>query len=214
MLGTAEVTLAVARRSTSCPPARPVVVDPVMVAESGARLLDARRPARARARRSCRARPCSRRTCPRRGCSSARELGARRRDEDAEAEALARAVLALGPRVVVLTGGHRARAVDLFLDSDGRRVGGEHRGRAPPRRRRARLRLHALLGARRPAGPRPHAAARPRAPPARSRERRSRTGCATSARAPARSTSLGPRRGCARDRERRAPRPFAIIGGR
>jgi hydroxymethylpyrimidine/phosphomethylpyrimidine kinase len=38
-------------------------------------------------------------------------------DEDAEVEALARAVLALGPRVVVLTGGHRARAVDLFLDS-------------------------------------------------------------------------------------------------
>ena len=38
---------------------------------------------------------------------------------DAEAEALARAVLALGPRIVVLTGGHRARAVDLFLDSAG-----------------------------------------------------------------------------------------------
>jgi hydroxymethylpyrimidine/phosphomethylpyrimidine kinase len=42
-------------------------------------------------------------------------------DEDAEAEALARAVLALGPRIVVLTGGHRARAVDLFLDSSGDR---------------------------------------------------------------------------------------------
>jgi hydroxymethylpyrimidine/phosphomethylpyrimidine kinase len=38
-------------------------------------------------------------------------------DEDAEAEALARAVLALGPRIVVLTGGHRARVVDLFVDS-------------------------------------------------------------------------------------------------
>ena len=39
-------------------------------------------------------------------------------DEDAEeVEALARAVLALGPGVVVLTGGHRARAIDLFLDS-------------------------------------------------------------------------------------------------
>jgi hydroxymethylpyrimidine/phosphomethylpyrimidine kinase len=40
-------------------------------------------------------------------------------DEDDEAEALVRAVLALGPRVVVLTGGHRARAADLFLDSSG-----------------------------------------------------------------------------------------------
>ncbi|MGA2166200.1 MAG: bifunctional hydroxymethylpyrimidine kinase/phosphomethylpyrimidine kinase, partial [Solirubrobacteraceae bacterium] len=36
----------------------------------------------------------------------------------AEAEALARAVLALGPRIVVLTGGHRTRAIDLFLDGD------------------------------------------------------------------------------------------------
>jgi hydroxymethylpyrimidine/phosphomethylpyrimidine kinase len=32
-------------------------------------------------------------------------------------QALARALLALGPRAVVLTGGHRARAVDLFVDS-------------------------------------------------------------------------------------------------
>jgi hydroxymethylpyrimidine/phosphomethylpyrimidine kinase len=37
---------------------------------------------------------------------------------DAEAAELARAVLALGVDAVVLTGGHRARAVDLFLDSD------------------------------------------------------------------------------------------------
>jgi hydroxymethylpyrimidine/phosphomethylpyrimidine kinase len=38
-------------------------------------------------------------------------------EDEREAEALARAVLALGPRVVVLTGGHRARAADLFLDA-------------------------------------------------------------------------------------------------
>jgi hydroxymethylpyrimidine/phosphomethylpyrimidine kinase len=37
--------------------------------------------------------------------------------EDAEAEALARAVLALGPQIVVLTGGHRERASDLFIDA-------------------------------------------------------------------------------------------------
>ena len=31
---------------------------------------------------------------------------------------MTRAVLAMGPRCVVLTGGHRARTVDLFLDAD------------------------------------------------------------------------------------------------
>jgi hydroxymethylpyrimidine/phosphomethylpyrimidine kinase len=40
-------------------------------------------------------------------------------DESAEALELIGAVLALGPRCVVLTGGHRERAVDLFLDADG-----------------------------------------------------------------------------------------------
>ncbi len=40
MLGTAEVTLAVARAIDELPAGTPVVVDPVMVAESGARLLD------------------------------------------------------------------------------------------------------------------------------------------------------------------------------
>ncbi len=41
------------------------------------------------------------------------------RDEDAQAERLARVVLALGPRALVLTGGHRVRAVDLFVDRAG-----------------------------------------------------------------------------------------------
>ena len=40
MLGTVEVTLAVARALDELPPGTPVVVDPVMVAESGARLLE------------------------------------------------------------------------------------------------------------------------------------------------------------------------------
>ncbi len=40
-------------------------------------------------------------------------------DEQDEAEALIRAVLALGPGVVVLTGGHRSQGSDLFLDSAG-----------------------------------------------------------------------------------------------
>ena len=40
MLGTAEIVHAVARALDELPPGTPVVVDPVMVAESGARLLD------------------------------------------------------------------------------------------------------------------------------------------------------------------------------
>jgi hydroxymethylpyrimidine/phosphomethylpyrimidine kinase len=40
MLGTTPVTLAVARALDELPDGTPVVVDPVMVAESGARLLD------------------------------------------------------------------------------------------------------------------------------------------------------------------------------
>jgi hydroxymethylpyrimidine/phosphomethylpyrimidine kinase len=47
------------------------------------------------------------------------DRGAGAGSEEAEAEALLRGVLALGPRIVVLTGGHREHAVDLFLGSDG-----------------------------------------------------------------------------------------------
>jgi hydroxymethylpyrimidine/phosphomethylpyrimidine kinase len=53
---------------------------------------------------------------PARKDRSARE-DALAREEDAQARALARALLALGPDIVVLTGGHRTHAVDLFLDS-------------------------------------------------------------------------------------------------
>jgi hydroxymethylpyrimidine/phosphomethylpyrimidine kinase len=117
MLGTSEVTLAVAAAIDELPAGTPVVVDPVMVAESGARLLapDAQR-------------ALVREILPRASVLTpnlpeARALvgsgSAQQADEDAEAEALARAVLAHGPRAVVLTGGHRARAIDLFLDSAG-----------------------------------------------------------------------------------------------
>jgi hydroxymethylpyrimidine/phosphomethylpyrimidine kinase len=37
----------------------------------------------------------------------------------AEVAALARALLELGPRAVVVTGGHRERAVDVFLEAGG-----------------------------------------------------------------------------------------------
>jgi hydroxymethylpyrimidine/phosphomethylpyrimidine kinase len=113
MLGTAEVTLAVAAALDELPAGTPVVVDPVMVAESGARLL-ARDAQRALVQEIL---PRASVLTP--NLPEARALAGREReaDEDAEAEALARAVRALGPRVVVLTGGHRTRVVDLFVDA-------------------------------------------------------------------------------------------------
>jgi hydroxymethylpyrimidine/phosphomethylpyrimidine kinase len=122
MLGTAPVTLAVARALDELPAGTPVVVDPVMVAESGARLLDPD------AQRALVEEILPRATVLTPNLPEARVLAGEQledlrsvaADEDDEAEILARALLALGPRVVVLTGGHRARAAaDLFLDSSG-----------------------------------------------------------------------------------------------
>jgi hydroxymethylpyrimidine/phosphomethylpyrimidine kinase len=114
MLGTAEVTLAVARALRELPAGTPVVVDPVMVAESGARLLEED----AELALVTEILPCASVLTPNRPearvLASLSSAGAR---EDVEDEALARAVLALGPAIVVLTGGHRERAVDLFLAS-------------------------------------------------------------------------------------------------
>jgi hydroxymethylpyrimidine/phosphomethylpyrimidine kinase len=117
MLGTVGVTLAVAEALDELPEGTPVVVDPVMVAESGARLLDPG------AQRALVEEILPRATVltpnvPEAGAlvGDARLASAAAHD-DAAAEELARAVLALGPRIVVLTGGHRARAADLFIDS-------------------------------------------------------------------------------------------------
>jgi hydroxymethylpyrimidine/phosphomethylpyrimidine kinase len=129
MLGTVEVTMAVAQVLAELPPGIPVVVDPVMVSESGARLLepDAQRAlveeilpratvltpnlpeARALAGTQADAPPASAPFSP-------TDAEADDAEED-EVEALARAVLALGPRIVVLTGGHRRRVSDVFIDS-------------------------------------------------------------------------------------------------
>jgi hydroxymethylpyrimidine/phosphomethylpyrimidine kinase len=115
MLGTAEVTLAVAAAIDELPAGTPVVVDPVMVSESGAQLLAPD------AQRALVQEILPRASVLTPNLPEARALVghalAPASDEDAEAEALARALLTLGPRAVVLTGGHRARAVDLFLGS-------------------------------------------------------------------------------------------------
>lgn len=125
MLATAEVALTVAQALDELPAGTPVVVDPVMVAESGARLLQAE------AERALVEEILPRATVLTPNLPEARVLvGCDRAlaadgdadaadDADVDAETLIRAVLALGPRVVVLTGGHRARAIDLFVDSAG-----------------------------------------------------------------------------------------------
>jgi hydroxymethylpyrimidine/phosphomethylpyrimidine kinase len=123
MIGSAETARAVARAIDELPAGTPVVVDPVMVAESGARLLepDAERVLLAeilpRASVLTPNLPEARRLAELAGDPAG--AGAAEEDEQREAEALVRAVLALGPGAVVLTGGHRTRAVDLFLDGDG-----------------------------------------------------------------------------------------------
>jgi hydroxymethylpyrimidine/phosphomethylpyrimidine kinase len=107
MLGTAETVDAVVEALVLVGEA-PVVVDPVMVAESGARLLDDE----AQLALVERLLPLAAVVTP--NIPEARALaGAEERDSQ---EDLAREVLALGPRAVVVTGGHSEQVVDVFFD--------------------------------------------------------------------------------------------------
>jgi hydroxymethylpyrimidine/phosphomethylpyrimidine kinase len=107
MLGTVETVDAVVE-ALGLVGEVPVVVDPVMVAESGARLLDEE----ARLALVERLLPLTAVVTP--NIPEARALaGAGDRDSQ---EDLAREVLALGPRAVVVTGGHSDRIVDVFFD--------------------------------------------------------------------------------------------------
>lgn len=111
MLGTSETIGAVATALSEMPDGTPVVIDPVMVAESGARLLD--RDAE---------QALVEQILPRAGVLTpnvpeAQALAAfapRWQGDPDDHEALLRAVLSLGPEAVVLTGGHRASGVDLL----------------------------------------------------------------------------------------------------
>ena len=154
------------------------MIDPVMVAESGASLLDED----ARAALVERLLPLATVATP--NLPEARALSGA--GEAASQEELARAVLALGPRAVVVTGGHSERNVDLF--DDGARGG-------------------PIEGERHPAGPRTAPAAptprrwppsspaargrwKRRGRPARSPRRRSPPASVSWGRARARSTSV------------------------
>jgi hydroxymethylpyrimidine/phosphomethylpyrimidine kinase len=109
MLGTAATVEAVVEALAFVAGA-PVVIDPVMVAESGAVLLDAA------ARRALieSLLPLASVVTP--NIPEARELTGL--GEGSSQEDLARAVIALGPRAAVVTGGHSEQLVDLFFDGE------------------------------------------------------------------------------------------------
>lgn len=109
MLGTVETIEAVAQ-ALELTGSAPVVLDPVMVAESGARLLDED------AVEALRERIVSRAAVVTPNVPEARVLAGV--GEEAEPDALARLIHALGPAAVVVTGGHRAQAVDVFFDGE------------------------------------------------------------------------------------------------
>ena len=109
MVGNAEAIGAVGQALDLIPEA-PVVLDPVMVAESGARLLDQT------AEDAVRTGLVPRAAVVTPNLSEAAVLA--ERDPDAGVEELARAIHALGPDAVVVTGGHRDTASDVFFDGE------------------------------------------------------------------------------------------------
>jgi hydroxymethylpyrimidine/phosphomethylpyrimidine kinase len=111
MLAGTAIIAAVAELLDELPDGTPVVVDPVMVAESGARLL-APEAEGALAREIV-----PRATVVTPNLPEGRVLAGT--GEEVAPEQLVRALLELGPGAVVLTGGHRERAVDLFLARGG-----------------------------------------------------------------------------------------------
>ena len=110
MLGNTETIEAVVARPGADPGGVPVVLDPVMVAESGGRLLEEE------AERALRERLLPRVAVTTPNLMEAAALAGL---EAGTAPAdLARAVHALGPGAVVVTGGHREEASDVFYDGD------------------------------------------------------------------------------------------------
>lgn len=115
MLGSAE-TIAAVHAALDLVPDAPVVLDPVMVSESGAQLLEPD------------ARHALLELLPRATVVTPNLLEARAlldeegRDSGVDAPALASAIVALGPANVVVTGGHSTAADTIDYFSDGERV--------------------------------------------------------------------------------------------
>jgi hydroxymethylpyrimidine/phosphomethylpyrimidine kinase len=113
MVGTASAIEAVARALDYLPLGTPVVLDPVMVSESGAELLEPS------ARSALIAQLLGRATVVTPNLHEARTLAGRdpgEAESGEEVAELAREIKSLGPAAVVITGGHRGRATDLFYD--------------------------------------------------------------------------------------------------
>jgi hydroxymethylpyrimidine/phosphomethylpyrimidine kinase len=111
MLGDRPTIEAVARALSELPETTPVVIDPVMVAESGAVLLDPE------ARSALTELLLPRATVLTPNLPEARTLIGEAEGE-LDAESLARRVHALGPKAVVVTGGHREPMTDVFFDGE------------------------------------------------------------------------------------------------
>ncbi|WP_205698604.1 bifunctional hydroxymethylpyrimidine kinase/phosphomethylpyrimidine kinase [Conexibacter sp. SYSU D00693] len=114
MLGSVATTEAVAAALDGLPSGTPVVLDPVMVAESGARLLEPE------AQQALVELVLPRATVATPNLPEARVLAmaggmSETRVADLDGEALAQAVLDAGANAVVVTGGHREQATDLLL---------------------------------------------------------------------------------------------------
>jgi hydroxymethylpyrimidine/phosphomethylpyrimidine kinase len=107
MLGTVATIQAVAASLDLLAPGTPVVLDPVMVSESGAELL---------VRVITPNLPEARALAPAEDSSAAGAPGPVPATGGDDVAALARALRALGPEIVVVTGGHREEAVDVFFD--------------------------------------------------------------------------------------------------
>jgi hydroxymethylpyrimidine/phosphomethylpyrimidine kinase len=112
MVGAAPVIEAVAAALDALPDGTPVVLDPVMVAESGGRLLERD------AERALVELLLPRATVVTPNVPEARAIAGAAADT-LDGEALARAVIAAGARAVVVTGGHREQATDVLLTEDG-----------------------------------------------------------------------------------------------
>jgi hydroxymethylpyrimidine/phosphomethylpyrimidine kinase len=112
MVGAAPVIEAVAAALDALPAGTPVVLDPVMVAESGGRLLEAD------AEQALIELLLPRATVVTPNVPEARVLAGPGAG-DLDGAPLARAVQAAGARNVVVTGGHRAQATDVLLTETG-----------------------------------------------------------------------------------------------
>jgi hydroxymethylpyrimidine/phosphomethylpyrimidine kinase len=113
MLGDLATIEAVAQALGLLPPGTPIVLDPVMVAESGAQLLEPS------ARRGLVELLLPRATVVTPNVPEARTLveesGA---SADLDPAALAQTIHALGPAAVVVTGGHLDQVIDVFFDGE------------------------------------------------------------------------------------------------